>query len=82
MKPKGTADRFKQLLPTEKTFAAGLEAMLQFYQNERVDGTRLDEGGDMLLFQWGKHDWGDGEHFEINITRQLIWDTRAWFTKL
>ena len=43
MNPQGTADRFKQLLPTEKTFAAGLDVMLQFYENERVDGTCLDQ---------------------------------------
>jgi hypothetical protein len=28
--------------------------------------------GDMLLFQWGTHDWGHGRHFELNITRQFI----------
>ena len=55
--------------------------MLEFYENERVDGTLLDRNGDMLLFQWGTHDWGHGEHFEIDITRQLIWDTRPWFIK-
>jgi hypothetical protein len=32
----------------------------------------LDEQGDMLLFQWGTYDWGDGPSFEYNITRQLI----------
>jgi len=26
----------------------------------------------MLLFQWGCFDWGDGEHFELDITRQFI----------
>ncbi len=28
--------------------------------------------GDMLLFQWGINDWGNGPALEINITRQLI----------
>jgi hypothetical protein len=35
----------------------------------------LERDGDMLLFQWGTHDWGGGELFEVDITRQLIKDT-------
>ena len=31
-----------------------------------------DDDGDMLLFQWGTNDWGDGPAFEVNITRQLM----------
>ncbi|MCK7593175.1 hypothetical protein M0G41_05765 [Lysobacter sp. CAU 1642] len=27
---------------------------------------------DMLLFQWGTYDWGEGEHFEADLTRQFI----------
>jgi hypothetical protein len=30
------------------------------------------EEADMLLFQWGTYDWGTGEHFAFNLTRQLI----------
>lgn len=26
----------------------------------------------MLLYQWGSYDWGQGRHFELNITRQFI----------
>ena len=26
----------------------------------------------MLLFQYGIYDWGEGETFEINLTRQLM----------
>lgn len=26
----------------------------------------------MLLFQWGTYDWGNGSHFEVNLTRQFI----------
>lgn len=31
------------------------------------------EDGDMVLFQWGTHDWGDGrgERFEIDFLRQF-----------
>jgi hypothetical protein len=41
----------------------------------------------MLLFQWGTRDWGKGEAFEYNLTRQLtpgdddadIWQLRLTF---
>jgi hypothetical protein len=46
--------------------------MLDWYRDERADGCDLDQEGDMLLYQWGCYDWGDGESFELNITRQLI----------
>ncbi len=46
--------------------------MLAFYAEERVEGCSLDEDGDMLLYQWGTNDWGEGEAFEFNITRQFI----------
>jgi hypothetical protein len=54
------------------TLAAGVEAMLAYYAEERADGCPLDEDGDMLLFQWGTHDWGAGPAFEVSIVRQLI----------
>ncbi len=25
----------------------------------------------MLLFQWGTYDWGEGEHFEVDMVRQF-----------
>lgn len=54
------------------TPAVGIEAMLRFYQEERVAHCPPDEDGDLLLFQWGVYDWGDGDHFELNISRQLM----------
>jgi hypothetical protein len=54
------------------TPVAGIEAMFSSYADERVDGCDVDEDGDMLLFQWGTYDWGNGPAFEVNITRQLI----------
>jgi hypothetical protein len=50
----------------------GVEAMLQFYAEDRADGCCLDEDGDMLLFSWGIYDWGNGLAFEVSIIRQLI----------
>src|SRR5678815_803153 len=52
--------------------AEGLDAMFSFYRDVRADGCRLESDGDMLLFQWGTYDWGKGQHFELDITRQLV----------
>ncbi len=46
--------------------------MLSFYTESRVEDCNVDDDGDMLLVQWGTYDWGAGEHFEFNVTRQLI----------
>lgn len=46
---------------------------MDFYnENRAIDAMSLEEDGDMLLFQWGTYDWGNGKHFEIGLTRQLI----------
>src|ERR1051325_472686 len=50
----------------------GIEAMLAFYRTERADGCLLERDDDMLLYQWGAYDWGKGESFELDVTRQLI----------
>ena len=54
------------------SLAAGAQLMAEFFANERVRGCRLDRDEDMLLFQWGNHDWGRGLRFDIDITRQVI----------
>jgi hypothetical protein len=46
--------------------------MLAFYRTVRAVDCDLAVDGDMLLFQWGTHNWGRGEHFSFNVTRQLI----------
>ena len=48
----------------------GIEQMFSFYQAVRAEGC-IESGGDSLLFQWGTYDWGDGLHFELDITRQF-----------
>ena len=50
----------------------GIELMLSFYEEERVEGCEVSEDGDMLLYQWGTYDWGEGKTFDFDITRQLI----------
>ena len=78
MKPDSAKKRFldyveqsgvklSSLSPTQ-----GINLMLDFYSDERAEGCQIEEDGDMLLFQWGVYDWGEGEHFEVNITRQFI----------
>jgi hypothetical protein len=62
-----TSKELVAILPAE-----GLEAMLAFYASERASHCALGQDGDMLLYQWGTYDWGQGERFELNITRQFI----------
>jgi hypothetical protein len=51
--------------------SAGVDSMLGFYANQSTEHY-LSNGGDMLLYQWGTYDWGDGKSFEFDITRQSI----------
>lgn len=51
--------------------ADGLTAFVEFYRVERADDARLEDDGDMLLFQFGPA-VGDNAGVEINITRQFI----------
>ena len=53
------------------TPSKGIDLMLNFCDDHAVEGCRSDHG-DMLLYQWGTYDWGDGESFELDVTRQLI----------
>ena len=78
MKSSAALKRFRRLLATRTTDVSkqsvreGIEAMLEFYRTERADDCSLEDDGDMLLFQWGTRDWGQGLQFELNITRQFI----------
>ncbi len=45
--------------------------MVEFYRTVRCLDV-ASERGDALLYQWGIYNWGKGEHFEFNLTRQLI----------
>src|SRR5215469_13437019 len=48
----------------------GIRLMLDYFKDVRVDNCEVDDG-DMLLFQWGNYNWGDGPSFHCNITRQF-----------
>ncbi len=54
------------------TVEKGVQAMIEYYTEERTDGCEFDSDGDMLLVEWGTYDWGKGESFEVSIVRQLI----------
>ena len=51
--------------------AVGVPAMIRFYSDLRADGCDKPLH-DMLLFQWGTYDKGKGQHFELDITRQVV----------
>ena len=76
MTPNDSKQAFLERLNGRKdrTVGGALMAMLDFYAQERADGRALGEDGDMLLYEWGTYDWGDGEHFELNVTRKFILD--------
>jgi hypothetical protein len=45
---------------------------LEFYAGTPVEGLAADEDADVLLFQYGCYDWGEGELFEFDLTRQFV----------
>jgi hypothetical protein len=49
-----------------------VEVMLEFYVRSRAIGLSQELQSDMLLFQWGAYDWGQGRNFEFDMTRQFI----------
>lgn len=78
MKPSTSLASFQEFLkqqrlaPSELTVPQLVERTLSFYQSIRATGLAMDAQSDMLLFQWGVFDWGHGERFEFDLTRQFI----------
>jgi hypothetical protein len=78
--PRDARQQFEMFLSTRNlhehnlNLEDGCEAFFDFYLNLRPRGRVFEqhEDADMLLFQWGTYDWGAGEHFSFNLTRQLI----------
>ena len=77
MAPNDSASAFELFVAargidlSKSTPRDGIEQMLSFYRSMPASGCAGPDG-DMLLFQWGTYDWGEGRHFEIGITRQFI----------
>jgi hypothetical protein len=55
-----------------RSFPSAFAWVGERYLHERVSGTDLAEDGDVLLYQWGVLDWGDGLHATIDLTRQIL----------
>ena len=51
-----------------------VKLMTDFYLTIRAEDCSVDEDRDMLLFQWGAYDWGEGKYFEYDITRQFMFE--------
>jgi len=49
-----------------------VSSALNFYREVRFFGLSSEPRSDMLLYQWGVYNWGKGENFEFDITRQFI----------
>jgi hypothetical protein len=79
-KPQNARQEFEEILrgrgqhERDLNLADGCEALFDFYRDKRPNGRVFEqhEDADMLLFQWGTYDWGTGERFAFNLTRQLI----------
>ena len=79
MKPNEAKEEFEKFVAEAGAVVSefkpidGVRLMLDFYQQERVEGCDLQADGDMLLYQWGVHEWSQqGPLFEFNLTRQLV----------
>ncbi|MBN2583729.1 MAG: hypothetical protein JXL80_11740 [Planctomycetes bacterium] len=74
MKPNESEDALVERLERRRnrTVSDTLQVMFDFYAQVRFDDYVANESGDMLLYQWGTYDWGKGEHFELDLTRQFI----------
>jgi hypothetical protein len=79
-KPQNAREEFEAILRGKGLHGRGLDlvggcdALFDFCRDRRPIGRMFEqqEDADMLLFQWGTYDWGSGEHFSFNLTRQLI----------
>jgi hypothetical protein len=48
----------------------GLPLMFDLYTNSSASKCAGPDC-DMLLYQWGTYDWGEGRHFDLEIVRQF-----------
>jgi hypothetical protein len=78
MTPSNSAATYKDWLESRKIHLAALSTpqlvteTLSFFQTIRCEGLAPGAESDMLLYQWGIYSWGQGEHFEFDITRQFV----------
>lgn len=53
------------------TVREGFEQMIAFKRDVAAEGVEAEDG-DVLMYQWGTFDWGDGPHFLVELTRQFV----------
>jgi hypothetical protein len=74
MKPAESVKAFQDFAASKginlnaSTPREGIETMLEFRSQNACTAC----SDDMLLYQWGSYNWGNGKYFELNITRQFI----------
>lgn len=59
-------------ITSARSFPSAFAWIGERYRFDRLSGTDLADDGDVLLFQWGVLDWGDGLHATIDLTRQIL----------
>ena len=57
---------------TQSTLATLVDIGIGFFETVPCDELSPEPDSDMLLVQWGVYDWGQGEQFEFDLTRQFI----------
>jgi hypothetical protein len=57
--------------PTASDVERTWEVMQDFAAEPVEDAEPREQDGDGILAQYGTYDWGDGEHFELDMTRQF-----------
>jgi hypothetical protein len=78
MKAKQAKAEFKRAIASANrrvsslTPAEGLQLIADFYRNVRAEDVARLPDQDMLLYQWGTYNWGQGAHFSLDLTRQFI----------
>ena len=75
MKPSQSAEALRHHLgsdPRRTPLYDLVAAALSFYAEQPFEGLAADEDSDALLFQYGCYDWGQGEQFEFDLSRQFV----------
>ena len=62
---------YKESLKSDSSINNVIKVFTENYSTVNKDFNR-DEDADMLLFQYGVYDWGDGKNLEIDFVRQLL----------
>ena len=78
MKPSNSAEKLKEFLASrglDKSHVMTQQLVfngIDFYKSVRCSGLAVNPQADMLLVQWGVYNWGKGEYFEFDLSRQFV----------